>query len=588
LNSIDAFLGMQYATAGILEKTTQNLAGIDFAYLSLPDGTVIADSRITSAESLAQKDSYLKQKLSPELYKNIKFGFIQQAANQSYLLYNSPLYAEDGKTVRAYLVLALNPQILYTVLADLDVDTAGSYKLINARGEIVKAADKNLFGQSLSNTWLVNTRVDSGELKKTELAEHYLLKENISDNLALAVDIPIKEMLAPVNKLAQKIITAALISLFLVILIIIFFINWQLKPLAAFVSSFQNMKNGDLREKVKIDQKLLARKDEIGIMASYFNEMLTGIKTLVKTIEQQAQELNMAAEKMNNSSYNLGQEVNQVGIEVENLSAGSEEQLAQIEVSNLNVQDLNNEIKQVDQNAGQISEHADQVLTSIAQGGQSVTNSISNIESLSAETASIANLVENLGQMSAEIGDIVVLINNISQQTNLLALNAAIEAARAGEAGRGFSVVADEIRSLAEESAAATENIAKLITKIQTGVTETVTEMEKNKEFMNTTVNGIKKTDKIFAEINKITKELTASINNIVSRITSMRAESDDLEHSIGDIAKVTADFAGSSEHLAAASQEQSAATHDIVSTADSLQSMSAKLIANINDFKVE
>ena len=586
--SIDSFLSMEFATASALGSVSKNVENIEFAYLTMSDGTVIADSRAYSAQALEDNSHYLKEQLDENLYKNISFGTIHQENGQNYLLYNSPLYGDDGETVTAYIVLALNPEFVYSELQNLNVDNAENYKLINSNAQIIKAENKELFASTIGNDWFVETGVEENSTTSKEVEGNYLLKNKITENLALAVQIPTSEMLAPVNSLGRNIITVSIISLILALIVTFLFISWQLKPLSAFMEAFRNMKNGDLRNQVKMQGKNLKRKDEIGIMAGIFNEMLDELKNLVVDIEQQAKNLNQSAEKMDHNSREVNKGAEDVGFAVENLSAGSEEQLAQIEESNNNVQRLNQEIKEVDHNAEEISQGAEEVLTSIEKGNQTVSSSIDNINDLSRETTQVAELIQNLGTMSEEIGDIVVLINDISNQTNLLALNAAIEAARAGEAGRGFSVVADEIRSLAEESAGATEKISKLIEKIQSGVNKAVNSMDQNEELVEASVESIEDTNDIFKEIRDVSTRLGNSIDNVVERIALMREESENVENAINDIAKVTRDFASSSQQISASTEEQSASTDEILNTAVELKTMSEELIANINDFKVE
>ncbi|MFW5687062.1 MAG: methyl-accepting chemotaxis protein, partial [Halanaerobium sp.] len=188
---------------------------------------------------------------------------------------------------------------------------------------------------------------------------------------------------------------------------------------------------------------------------------------------------------------------------------------------------------------------------------------------------------------SNKIGEIVELINNIAAQTNLLALNAAIEAARAGEAGRGFSVVADEIRQLAEESEDATNQIGGLVREIQSGVGDAVTRMDATEEVVNGSVSAIRNTGKSFEEINSAALRLRDLIENINERSEKVSTNGKDVEATIREIASVSEEAASNAEEVAAASEEQSASTEEIVSASEDLTRMAVDLTDVINKFNL-
>jgi methyl-accepting chemotaxis protein len=211
------------------------------------------------------------------------------------------------------------------------------------------------------------------------------------------------------------------------------------------------------------------------------------------------------------------------------------------------------------------------VVENIKSGNQALTNSKQSFQQVSENTRATSAVIDSLGQSSEKIGQIVNLINDIASQTNLLALNAAIEAARAGEAGRGFSVVADEIRTLAEQAAKATEDISRLIISIQKDVKNTVSKMNQNEVEVDNSVAEINRTADVFVDVTRAADSLSQLISAIA----------------VGEIAVVSEEAAHNAEGVAAASIEQSRSTRIIAESAEALVETAGNLADLVRQFKL-
>jgi len=202
------------------------------------------------------------------------------------------------------------------------------------------------------------------------------------------------------------------------------------------------------------------------------------------------------------------------------------------------------------------------------------------------DTEEISKVIAELGHNSNQIGQIIELISGIAEQTNLLALNAAIEAARAGEAGKGFSVVADEIRKLAEESADASDRIAELIVEIRKGVDNAVHMMDNGIKSVDSSVEAIQENGDIFAAINKEAEQLKNIVADVTRSVRKMTESSLSFERTMQEINNVSQDFALNSQDVSASSEEQIAVTEEIVTFSKSLATMAEELSALISHFK--
>ena len=383
-----------------------------------------------------------------------------------------------------------------------------------------------------------------------------------------------------------KIIAVIGLILFL-ILGIILYRNARniLIPLEGAVAQCRQMSAKDFSN--NLESKWLERQDEIGILIRALDNIRVSIGDIIENILNQAESLSAFSEELTASGEEVASTAQQVGESIQQVASGAEEQSAQVEETNSKLSQLISEINNVEKMSAEMDQQADNVMDNIDNGNQSLNNSVQEIENVKDNANQVAVKIGNLGELSNKIGEIVDLINDIAAQTNLLALNAAIEAARAGEAGRGFSVVADEIRQLAEESEAATNQIGSLVTEIQDNVGSAVSKMDEAGVVVDKSVSAIENTGTAFTEINGAALKLSDLIEMIREKSKKVNTNSQDVEANIKEIASVSQEAASNSEEVAAASEEQSASTEEIVSAAENLSEMANDLTELVNQFKL-
>jgi methyl-accepting chemotaxis protein len=348
---------------------------------------------------------------------------------------------------------------------------------------------------------------------------------------------------------------------------------------------------GEINELVQDYNSLIAQLTETG---AAFENMTSGLRGLIGAINQTAVQITSASGDLAHSAGQAGQATNQIAATMQGVAQGASQQAGTINRTAGSIDRLSHTIEGVAQGtqdqstslaqasglAGQIStaiqnvsEHAKAGASSSIQAAQTARTSagivhetIRDMQSIQSKVGLSAQKVEEMGARSSQIGLIVETIEDIASQTNLLALNAAIEAARAGEQGKGFAVVADEVRKLAERASNSTKEIGKLIIAIQKTVTEAVATMQVSLSEVDKGVERAGQADSALGEILKSIEMVKQQMEEIVSTANQASTSSSELVSSMDMISAVAEMNSAATEEMSASSSEVNAAVETIAS----------------------
>ncbi|MDA8428551.1 MAG: methyl-accepting chemotaxis protein [Geobacteraceae bacterium] len=437
-------------------------------------------------------------------------------------------------------------------LAELEKSEQGIKLLENVKNALVPAVAAN------------NRVMELVEANQRDAAVALLLKEGVPLTQKVqalfdeqvqfqrkGVDAEYSSSVALYHRVKLVQIGAGVVSIVLGLIASIFLITNFVTRINRVAAAMNRVADGDLSTQLKIYAR-----DEIGELGKNINRMLISISDMITSIKSTAHHVASASNSLYANSEQIATGNEQVAAQAGTVATSSEEMAA-----------TSSEIARNCMTAAHSSSQASGLAT---EGVTVVRETVAGMNRIAERVKETAVTVENLGSRSDQIGEIVGTIEDIADQTNLLALNAAIEAARAGEQGRGFAVVADEVRALAERTSRATKEIGQMIKAIQTDTKEAVTAIEEGVHEVERGTQDAARSGKALEDIFNQISDVTVQINQIATAAEQQSATSTDISCNIQQITEVIRTSASFSHASAASARE-------LTTCADGLQHLVAQ-----------
>ena len=386
-----------------------------------------------------------------------------------------------------------------------------------------------------------------------------------------------------VAQFRTQVIWFGLGGLAVAILLSYFVAELNARPLMRLTQVAQQVADGDL----SVEKLPTNRKDEIGMLATAVNFMVDNLRTLIQSINQTSAQVAASSDDLSASTEQATQASGQITETILMMANGAEDQLMRTRLSAEAIDALAEGLQRIAETSVLVTEASMQSAQEAEQGNESIQKAVSQMVQIHGTVQESVGGVKQLAARSQEVGKIVEVITGIAAQTNLLALNAAIEAARAGEQGKGFAVVADEVRKLAEQCGESAAQITELIQSIQREATRATGSMDEVVREVQSGADAVHVAGEAFQRILHSAKQVAGQIQDVTASAQEITANSEQVATSVEEVTRIAKDSADHAQTVAASSEEQSASIEEISASVESLSRMAHELQQMIRRFQV-
>ncbi len=485
------------------------------------------------------------------------------------------------------LLLEIRYSELQELLSGLVLGSGSEIKIVNEAGRIIYTDGTEELGTANHVLFDENQKADGpfALRSQNEMNDQVLavFKKLQGVEWWLLGEIPVNELVKDAQQIREITIIASVLASLLALGIGYMVVRMIALPLRQLRDLMTRGERGDLTVRSS-----LRKSDEIGQLAQSFNQMMTQISALASQAYQSATDVLQTAEALGDSSKKTAVSAREIAVATEEIAGGATSLAMEAERGSDLTEHIGRQMKQVIVANSEMVVSASSVQQSSEQGTHYMDLLIEKTGLTEEMTRSMVDKVDKLKESTGSIRKILEVLNNLTKQTNILSLNATIEAARAGAAGRGFMVVADEIRQLADQSRQSIDIVGQITETIQREIDETVGVLSEAYPILQEQIVSVKEANQLFYSVQN---QMTAFVNRLDS-VTQSIGELDEsqttLMEAMGSVSAVAEESSATSEEVASLSTEQLSISEGLVRLSDTLEGVSNGLRESLSRFTID
>jgi len=484
---------------------------------------------------------------------------------------------------QAVLLLEISLDSIDKELDEIRMGEEGQTLILSTDFNVIFAKDRATLGQKTTVDVNKDQFVeDSNNTMTAKQDMQIVYYQSPKTEWFLVGVMPVEELVKDAEAIWNVTIIMAVVAAVIAVVIGIFVAKMIGSPVVALRNLMKEGERGNLTVRMKVKSQ-----DEIGQLGQSFNEMMEKITQLVQQTNQSAQEVLATAAELSDASKKTAVSAKEIAVATEEIASGASSLAVESERGNELTHNISMQMKTVIEANTVMGAAASTVQQSSEQGIHYMSELIGKTNATEAMTRDMVEKVDNLKESTRSIRKILDVLNNLTKQTNILSLNATIEAARAGAAGKGFMVVADEIRKLADQSRQSIAIVGQVTETIQKEIDETVNALSNAYPIFQEQIQSVKEADAIFKEVQSHMNGFVVQLSEVTDSIDNLNSSQVVLSDAMSNVSAVAEESSATSQEVASLSAEQLNISSGLVRLSETLEQLSNSLQDSLSKFEV-